>query len=159
MSLTAADSFSGKQRESDFYNFLYFYPISATDCVRIKINCQTLGHKHLPRIPRCGPSRSFYLDLQRARQETENCWHTSLLRRTLTHLLSYNFWVVTHRRFPLVLDQRFGAVYSSHLQGPVRTSGTRACVYWFLIFPLDPEDGANIRSRNFGQEPKESEAV
>jgi hypothetical protein len=33
---------------------------------------------------------------------------------------SYNFCVVIQRRFPSVLDQRFGTVYSCHLQGPVR---------------------------------------
>jgi hypothetical protein len=35
------------------------------------------------------------------------------------NICSYNFWVVTQRRFSLVRDERFGTAYSSHLQGPV----------------------------------------
>ena len=53
---------------------------------------------------------------------------------TTLPLWSCHFCVVTQPCFPLVLDQRFGTVYSSHIQGPVRTSGTRM----HRFFPSGP---------------------
>jgi hypothetical protein len=60
MSLTAADSFSVKQRESDFYNFLYFYPISATGLLKEVLEGKITGRIEVTR--RRGRRRKQLLD-------------------------------------------------------------------------------------------------